>query len=206
VDVCRLSASLGGFDEDEAVFTDKNFPPRFNSMTSRLQAKIPKMFGWQLEPGHEFYLWHDGNLSLKEGVEEFLLNEIKGYDIVVLKHPDRNTIWWEYRYNWRGLNDNAPSNYLTERYRGEWLDEQIGVIVDDKDYIDDLLILGGLFLYRNTPEVQRMLKEWWYHVSRYLIMDQLSWAYVLKKSGVKYNALDIDYRELVNVKRHRKHG
>lgn len=202
MNIAVLSANLGEIDSpvthtnqlvaaDYFTFTDENFPLRDRAMTSRLQAKIPKMFGWQLEPDYDVYMWLDGNIRLAH-IEslQYFLDALEGHDVVVLQHPERDTIHWEYRYNWRGLNNNAPSNYLRARYTNEWLDEQYQVIEGDKDFTDDLLVNGGVFMYRNTPEVQTMLKEWWYHVTRYLIMDQLSWAYVLKKSGLKVKVLD----------------
>jgi len=199
-----VTARLGDFDKaqehhPQSVPVDYfvyNALPRDQSMTPRLQAKIPKMFAWQVYPNYDYYLWLDGNLRLKDHVAvEYLLGELDDNDILVLQHPDRNTVWWEYRYNWRGLNSNAPSNYLTNRYANELLDEQIKVIKDDPNYVDDLLVNGGVLLYRNTPEVQAMLKEWWYHVTRYLIMDQLSLPYVLKTSGVKYKVLPDVFRD-----------
>lgn len=214
------SVNLGGVDKpiehakqlvkaDYFTFTDENFPPRKNSLTLRLQAKIPKMFGWQLKPGYDYYLWLDGNIRLAhhESIQYFL-DAVEDHDVAVLQHPDRNTIWWEYRYNYRGLHSQAPSNYLTERYTNELLDEQMQVIKDDKDYVDDLLVNGGIFMYRNTPEIHKMLTEWWYYVSRYLIMDQMSWAYVLKTSGLRVNVLPDVFRDcmwLENI-RHRRHG
>ncbi len=193
-----LTTSLGGFDrvaqyEPQSVeydFFEYNEPLRSKSMTPRLQAKIPKFFGWQLKPDYDIYLWLDGSLRLAHRDSlKYYLDALQNYDVVVLQHPTKNTIWWEYRYNYRGLHSNAPSNYLTKRYTNELLDEQMQVIKADRDYVDDLLVLGGVFMYRNTPKVQAMLKEWWYHVSRYLIMDQMSWAYVLKKSGLRVNVL-----------------
>jgi len=194
-----LQASLGGFDKpikhepqsmehDYFMFTDENFPPR---MHPRMQAKIPKMFGWQLKPDYDFYMWLDGNLRFKHKDSlKYFYDSCQGYDVVVLQHPQRNTIYWEYRYNWRGLHNNKPSSYLQRRYIGEQLDEQYEVIKSDNDYVDNLLVNGGVFMYRNTEKVHLTLKEWWYHVSRYLIMDQLSWAYVLKKSGLRVNVLN----------------
>lgn len=199
-----LTTSLGGFDRvaqsvPQSIthdFYQYDEPLRSKSMTPRLQAKIPKFFGWQLKPDYDFYVWLDGNLSFATpNALEYLLDAIQDHDVVVLRHPYRDTIWWEYRYNWRGLHNNAPSNYLRSRYVNELLDEQIAVIKADKDYLDDLLVLGGIFVYRNTPEVQKMLKEWFYHVSRYLVMDQLSWAYVLKKSGLRVNVLPDIYND-----------
>jgi hypothetical protein len=82
---------------------------------------------------------------------------------------------------------------MVSRYPGELLKELYEVIENDKEYIDDLLVIGGIFLYRNTPEVQRMLKEWFYYQTRYIVQDQISFAYVLKKSGIKVNILDEPY-------------
>lgn len=201
--VAVLQASLGGIDNyvehvhqsiehDHFLFTDKNFPPRNKAMTPRLQAKIPKMFGYQMAPGYDYYLWLDGNISLNhKDTLKYFLEQIEGNDIVVLRHYRRPDIRQENRYLRKGLRE--QSRYLVARYDGELLKEQIGEIDADKDFKDDLLVIGGIYMYRNTPKVQQMFKEWWYHVSRYIIQDQLSFPYVLKKSGIKVKVLDHDY-------------
>lgn len=213
-----LSANLSGFDlvdpppsqtlkHDYFLFTDDNFPPRFNSMTPRLQAKIPKFFGWQMAPGYEYYFWIDGNLRLTHPDSlKYFYDQCQGYDVVVFKHPKRNTIVWEARYVLRGLKQG--SRYIYERYAQELVAEQLAEIKRDTEYVDDLLVNGGVFMYRNTPAVQAMLKEWWYHVSRYFIMDQCSFAYVLKKSGVKVNALpeNLYTSRYVSQKGHVRHA
>ena len=199
-----VTSRLGDFDpvldhEPQSIPADYfvyDAPLRDKSMTPRLQAKIPKMFAWQLYPNYETYLWLDGNLRLSHHNSlEYLMGALDDHDIAVLQHPDRDTVWWEYRYNWRGLHNNAPSNYLTRRYTNELLDEQMEVIKSDTNYVDNLLVNGGILMYRNTPEVQAMFKEWWYHVSRYLIMDQMSLPYVLKKSGLRVNVLPDVFRD-----------
>lgn len=203
--IAVVSASLGGFDtptehvpqsmpHDYFTFTDEDFPPRFNSMTPRLQAKIPKCFGWQMVPDYDYYLWIDGNLTLtsRESLKYFYDN-CQGYDIVVLKHPRRDTVRWEGGYLRRGLKE--QSRYLVGRYANECLAEQMAEIESDKDFVDDILVNGGVFMYRNTPEVHKMLKEWWYHISRYLIMDQCSFAYALRKSGLRINIRPITYND-----------
>lgn len=208
--VAIISSSLGGFDEppkhteqsikaDYFRFTDENFPLR-KSMTARLQAKIPKMFGWQLAPGYEYYLWLDGNIALNRfDTLEYFYNHIQGCDIVVLKHHRRKTAKWEARYLERALNE--QSKYAVARYDNEFLKEQMQEIQADKNFIDDLLVIGGIFMYRNTEQVRAMLKEWWYHVSRYIVQDQISFPYVLKKSGLRIRVLEHDYRQWNYIKR-----
>lgn len=199
------SANLGGFDKEVAhvpqsidadyhIFTDANFPPRDKAMTPRLQAKIPKCFAWQIKPGYEYYMWLDSNITLsdKDSIKYFLDN-CKDHDIVTLKHPKRNTVKWEARYVERGMKE--KSLYLVNRYNNEFSKEEMEAISSDKDFVDDMLVIGGIFLYRNTEAVQKMLKEWFHFISRYNIMDQCSLSYCLKKSGIKIKALDDVYNK-----------
>lgn len=212
-----ISANMGGLDEvephvpqsvehDYFLFNDKNFPPRKRSMTPRLQAKIPKFFGWQMVPGYDFYLWIDGNLNLTDSDSiKWLLDSINadnGVDIVVLKHPKRNTIKWEARYIERGLKQ--QSIYLTRRYENEDLEGQMKEMLADPDFVDDMLVNAGIFIYRNTPAVHQMMKEWWYLTSRYTIMDQCAFSYVLKKSGIRIKILEEAYNDCKYLK-HKKH-
>src|ERR1035437_9134074 len=102
--VAIISANLGSFDKpveharqsvpcDFFHFTDENFPPRFNSMTSRLQARIVKILGWQMVPGYDYYIWVDSScaLSRPDSVNWFL-EQCRNVDMAVFKHPHRKTI------------------------------------------------------------------------------------------------------------------
>ena len=201
--IAVITSSLGGFDNvephveqslpfDYYLFTDENFPPRDKVMLPRLQAKIPKCFAWQMVPNYDYYLWIDGNLTLKhEDSLKYFLDNIKGYDLVTLKHPLRRNILQELNHIEKRVR--MHSNYLASRYSNELFAEQYDVIKKDKDYVDDLLLIGGLFLYRNTPKVQKALKEWWYHISRFHICDQYSFVYTMRKANLKINALSDDY-------------
>lgn len=194
-----LSANLGGFDKpvehapqslkaDYHTFTDENFPPRSKSMTLRLQSKIPKFFGWQLIAGYDYYVWLDANFALaREDSLKYLIDSVENYDIAVFKHPVRPNIKQEVRYTRKGIKQG--SQYMVGRYTGEYLKEQYRVIAKDIGYEDNLLVCGGVFVYRNIPSIQAMFKEWWYHVSRYIVEDQISFPYALKKSGVRVNVL-----------------
>lgn len=209
-----IQASLGGIDSpvihvsqsvpyNYHLFTDQNFPPRSKAMTPRLQAKIPKMFGWQLAPDYETYLWLDGNLQLSHPDSlKYYLDQLADNDIVVLRHPGRPNIRQEVRYTRKGINQ--QSMYILSRYPGELLAELYDLIEKDKEYIDDLLVIGGIFLYRDTPKVREMLKEWFYYQTRYILQDQISFAYVLKKSGIKFKVLDDPYDNTPYLK-HIKH-
>lgn len=197
--VAVISANLGGFDGlqvhepqsvpcDYFLFTDENFPPRSYSMAPRLQAKIPKCFGWQMAPGYDFYLWIDGSHRLKHPESlRYFLDCCEGYDVVITRHPKRPNIRQEARVMRKGVRQQA---FYRQRYKGEQEAELYAIIGNDKDYVDDTLVSCGTFIYRNTPQVQASLKEWWYYQTRYHVNDQLSFPYVFKKAGLKLNILD----------------
>ena len=196
--IAIFSASLGNMDQVEAhvpqsipydyfLYTDENMPPRFNSMTPRLQAKIPKFFPWQLHPGYDYYMWIDGNLTMTNPDSlKWFLEQCQDSDIVVLNHPRRNTVKLEADFIAGRLKRGC--SYITPRYENELLQEQMNEINADKDFVDDALYCGGVFIYKNTTETQKMMKDWWHHSSRYFIMDQLAFPYLLKKHNLKVNA------------------
>ena len=208
------SANLGDFDKilphvpqsiphDYRISNDTNFPPRSKAMTPRLQARIPKCFGWQMFPGYDFYMWIDGNLTLKhhDALMHFL-NGLDDHDVVALRHHRRPNIRQEVRYIRKGINQ--QSQYIVRRYENELLKEEYASIVADENYVDDLLLLSGAFMYRNTPEVQQAMKEWWYQTSRYHIVDQIGFVYALKSAGLRIKVLEDLYNDCwyLGVQRH----
>ena len=184
--VALLSANLGGFEKrlwfkqkniptaDIFMYTDETFPPRYNAMTSRLQARIPKCFGWQMKPGYDIYIWMDAQFGLRIGGIEYMLGHLGDKDMAVFRHPHHKTIQKE----WDVIHRDEP--YIVERYGGEldggW-DRTLPVYA------------GGIFIYRNIPKVQEMLKEWWYHNSRFTLDDQLALSTVIKQFDVQINVI-----------------
>lgn len=214
VKIAVITASLGNFDiihpyckqslpYDYYAFTDKNFPPRFNSMTPRLQARIVKMFGWQMVPLHDYYIWVDASciLSDKDSVKWFL-EKCQGVDMAVFKHPNRGTIQEEADYLKERLKINDP--YITSRYKNELIDEQLAEIKNNKGFSDQNLFASTAFVYRNIPKVQNVMKEWWYHTSRYHSIDQLSLPYVLMTQRCSVRIVPENYLKIPYLKQVRK--
>lgn len=196
--IAVVTANLGGFDPifeyakqsvdyDFYRFTDENFPPRSCAMTPRMQARLIKCFMWQIKPGYDYYIWVDGSCSLlhEDSVKWFLE---QCADAAFFKHPDRNTIQQECDYLKAKLI--GKRDYMRLRYKGEFLDEQMAEINGDVSYRDDRLYASTAFVYKDSPKIHDMLKEWWYHISRYHIIDQLALPYVIKKSGCDIKVLD----------------
>jgi len=205
--IAVITANTGNFEKpgehvkqslacDFYCFDDKNFPPRFNAMTPRLQARIPKMFGYQMAPNYDYYIWIDSSciLSHKDSVKWFIehLTDSETYvHMAVLKHPNRSTIRQEADYLKERLAKDCT--YITPRYKAELIDEQMKEIESDKGFVDTNLFATTAFVYKNHKRVYKLLKEWWYHTSRYHIIDQLSLPYAIWKSSCNVRIVDHDY-------------
>lgn len=187
-----MEKSVQDIDYDFYNFNDKVFGQRDRSMTPRLQARIPKMFAWQMVPDYDYYIWIDSSLSFtdKNSIEWFL-EKCKGFEMAFFSHPNRKTVQQEYDFVVKKLEEG--NNYLTPRYKNEFLSEQMEEIKKDKEFVDDFLIASSAFIYKNTKKNQEMLKEWWYHTSRYTTLEQLSLPYVLKKYNIKFNIIEEHY-------------
>lgn len=192
-----LSANLGSFDKPvEPVaqnvdftyhcFTDKDFPP-ITGLTPRFQYRIPKLFGWQMFPGYDIYLWLDASMSLtREDSLQWFLNKLGDADMALFKHPWRNSIKEESDHIEEYLS--KEDKYLTPRYKNGLHKEQLADIQKDKDYVDDKLFASTAFIYRDSEDVRDVLRMWWLHQSRYYTCDQLALPYVAR--GVTVNTIE----------------
>lgn len=197
--VAVLTCILGGFDEPvDPVpqvtqmpykfhrFTDKDFPP-IAGLTPRFQYRIPKMFGWQMYPSFDYYIWLDGSVSLirKDSVNWFL-DQLGDADIALFKHPHgRSTIKEEVDYIEERLNRPGGDKYLTPRYGNGLHKEQYADIMLDPDYIDSRLFASTAFIYRDSERVRDMMRLWFLHQARYWTVDQIILPYLVKDLNVK---------------------
>ena len=202
--LAMLSANLGpsneqprwahqdvpGYDVAFHRWTDATFPPRMRCMSSRLQSKIPKCFGWEMAPGYDLYIWLDGTFLIwRFQSARWFVEQLGDSDFGVFAHPNRTSIRQEAEMLRQAVAIFDP--YICSRYEGELLEEQLAAIW--ATYPDDKLFCGGAFIYRNTAQVREMLTEWWVHISRYHVIDQLSLPYVLWKHKIDTKVLPGDF-------------
>lgn len=178
--------NLSGGTVDFYRWTDANFPPRTKALAPRLQAKIPKMFGWAMAPDYDLYLWLDGTFTVWTfRSAQWFVDHLGDADFAAFEHTMRHSIREEAQY----LRDQMErgNQYLLSRYQGEDIDAQLAAI--PVDYPDDRLFAGGAFIYRDLPNVRQALTEWWVHTSIYHVIDQLALPYVLWKHKVNVSVL-----------------
>jgi hypothetical protein len=191
------SANLGAFDHyrppvpqdlpagvelGACVWTDETFPPRSCAMTPRLQARIPKLFGWQMNPGYDVYCWLDASFTFtRPDCLAWWLGQLGEADLALCRHPHRTSIREEADFVRAKLM--AGSRYIHKRYAGELLEQQMGEILADTAYVDDRLFATTILLYRPTEAVTALMQAWWYHTSRYHVIDQLALPWLLSRAG-----------------------
>lgn len=199
-----LSANLNNFDKvvkpveqdlphgidqiDYHCFTDSDFPP-ITGLTPRLQYRIPKLFGWQMFPGYDYYIWLDGGCSfLREDCAEYYLKQLGDADFAFFEHPNRSTIRQEVDHIEDHLQKGKP--YITSRYKNGLHKEQYADILLDESFVDDKLYASTTFIYRDSEEVRDMMRLWWLHQSRYFTCDQVVLPYVLWKQELVVKSFD----------------
>lgn len=216
--IAYVSANLGGIDEniqdrhvkqdlpndctlDFYYYTEKNFPLRTVALMPRLQAKIPKMLAWDLIPDYDYYIWGDAVITFSNpNAVNWLLEQCLDVDIALFRHQDnRKSIQEELKFmtnHMLGLtNNDFATNYLNSRYGNEPMLKQVEKYLQDKEFVDNKLYSGGLFIYKNKRHVQNMLSDWFLHNCKHTVQDQLSLPYVLNKSACLVNIID---KEIVN--------
>lgn len=202
--VAILSANLNNFDTpvppvdqelpdgidqiDYHCFTDSDFPP-ITGLSPRFQYRIPKLFSWQMFPGYDYYLWMDGEWTLKRPDSiKWYLQQLGNADMGFYGHPNRSTIAAEVKhiddYLHRRAGGKKGQDYLLARYKNGLHQEQYADILLDNDFVDETLYASTVFLYRDSEEVRDALRLWWLHQSRYFTCDQVALPYVLWKSNI----------------------
>jgi hypothetical protein len=217
--IAILTAILGNFDTPfdsvsqalppgvEEVkfhrFTDENFPP-ITGLTPRFQYRIAKLFGWQMVPGFDYYLWLDGSMSfLRHDSLKWFFGQVKGYDMALFKHPWRKTIREEVEVITQALVKNK--RYITSRYKNGLHQEQLEICLADPAYKDNVLYTSTAFMYKNNKRVQKAMKMWWYYQSRYFTCDQVVLPYVVFKSKLKVKAINKDQYNIPHMTLVSKH-
>jgi hypothetical protein len=194
-----LTCVLGGFDtlhdpveQDTPVdfhrWTDDNFPP-IMGLTPRLQYRIPKLFGWDMYPGYDHYIWLDGTASfLRQDCATWYLSQLDDNDIALFKHPTRQNARQEVEHIEEHLRLGKP--YISARYKNGLHREQLDEMFKDPTFKDDKLYASTTFIYKNTPKVHEFMKDWWYHQSRYFTCDQVVIPYLFHKHKINVKEFD----------------
>lgn len=188
-----VSANFGEFekpiDDGRITITEKEFPLRDKSMTPRLQARIVKTHMWQFVPGYDNYLWIDSSCKLKN--KQWFIDQLGEADIAVFKHPHRDTVQEEADYleERLGLEKRGKKQqYLLPRYENEDISGQLAHTNPQLK-----LFASTAFIYKNRYRTRSAMESWWYYISRYHSIDQLSFPQAIAGWNLAVNVIKENY-------------
>lgn len=200
--VCIVTANLGGIDNkhdhvkqvlpdgwtcDFFCHDDSNTTKR-QMMAPRLQAKIYRTHAHYYHPDYDYYIWLDSAFKITSpDLVTWMVEQLGGNEACFFRHPERNTVKEEIDFVTNLL---PTSPYLQERYKGDFYGPQYSEYKKDSRFVDDFLIASGAFIYRPTKRMCNALHDWYYHIARWNLQDQISLPYVLVSNKVKHGFFD----------------
>ena len=132
-------------------------------LNAKIYKVLPNMF-----INSEFSIWIDGNVKLKCDPEVYI-DMMKGKDILVFSHPDRDCIYQEAKVcSELGLDDKKIINKQVARYRKQGWKEHNG------------LASCRLIVRRNTEEINKLNALWWSEICAGSVRDQISFPFIYR--------------------------
>lgn len=128
----------------------------------------------------EYSLWMDGSITLMSSLPDMIKEFLKDSDMAVFKHSARDCVYDEaemvkkLNYDFPQVVDQQMAKYRVLGYPAHNGLHETGVI-----------------LRRHTKPVEAFNNAWWAEVSTGSRRDQLSFDYVLWKTGLKINELPL---------------
>lgn len=190
------TAVFGGYDNiDEPMFVNPNLDyyaftdgelkegsvwkkvdiskyPHLRGLDAYHLAKYIKMFPYEFFPDYDFSIWIDGNVALIADAYPVAIMS-HGSAMATFANPMHDCIYTEGRYMiFQGRVPKEQVNNQLEHYRSAGYPEHFGMREFSIIYRD-----------HSCKECYDMMKEWWEHVNKYTMRDQLSLPFILWKNG-----------------------
>ena len=186
-----ISANFGNIDSPKSVVKDMivyddttaSFPTI--DLNPRLRAKYFRMCSHMIYPSIPLFMWVDSSIQLKEGIIEWMKKMLGDYDAVFFKHSLRSSVVEEKNY----VIQNMTNSYLNKRYINYDLNAQVESYLKEGFPDKDGLIETGLFLRKNTENVNKAFDHWFIEQVKWSIQDQLSLSYILWKHKINYKII-----------------
>jgi hypothetical protein len=139
----------------------------------RRNARYHKLLSHEMFPEYDFTIWLDGSVVLKTPAQT-LIDELGDADILTSFHPIRKTVREEAE-ECKRLHLDIPGKIETH----------VQKMLDDW-FLDDFgLAETKVVVRRNNDEVKKFNKIWFYSLVTGSLRDQLTFPYVVWKTGIK---------------------
>lgn len=203
--VCIIQCNIGNFDTvavvpeqscpyDYFLFTENNLPYPLPDLSNRVKSRFIKFQMHKFLQGYDAYIYLDGRIEVTS--EHFVIDmigKLSSADIVITKHPDRNTVKEEIEFilHWLSHPESKAGGYLLSRYRKEDIELQKTLINENLP-----LYACGVFAWR--PGFLNYFFDLWFEMTLRYGFDQCLFSHVFKGR----NICQIGY-DLVKVNNHK---
>ena len=178
---------------DYVCFTDQPFtsrlwdirPFKFIHPTEAVRtAKHPKVLPHEYFPDYDLSLWIDGNITPGPDIGRVARKYLAQHDMALHRHPKRNCLYKEAALvAFQGNDVPFLIEQVIQRYFSDGLPPNNG-----------LYECGVLFRRHHSPVIKAPMELWWQEIDTGTQSDQIPWAYVMWKTGLRVKVIDSDLR------------
>ena len=145
---------------------------------ARRNAKLPKVLGFMLVPGYDYYIWHDHYCEVQTDPRLIVEQYLQDSEMAVFKHASRDCVYEEIHIVALSKFDTPESlNAMHDVFRRCNWPNHAG------------LYEMTSFMYKNTPAVQATMLNWWDIIVQSSSRDQLSFPLAAGMNNVKLAVL-----------------
>lgn len=181
---------------DYFLYTEKNLPFPLSSLSNRGKVTYLKLQHYRFLPGYDIFIYIDGRAEV---ISPDFVKDIahKSGDIVITKHPQRETIKEEYDFifQYMAQPESKAGQYLNSRYDYEALKQEANILSGNQP-----LYACGVFSWKVTDYMKLFFNKWWQMTVQYSGFDQCVFARVSWEMGVKITPYTYD---LIKINKHK---
>lgn len=146
-------------------------------------AKLFKVLPHVFFPGYDYSVWFDGCIQFKRLDPVRLVRELlRESDLAAFSHPERSCLYEEARVCVEHRRDDpATIQGQVEHYQAEGVPRAAG------------LSACGFLVRRHTRALAQFSLSWWAEIARFSRRDQISFAYLRWKHGLKQATIPGSY-------------
>lgn len=160
---------------------DTKIIPGFNELDGYHKSKFCKMFPHILFPDNNFSIWVDGNVQIVADLFPFVDRLQDDKFIATFQNPFHDCIYTEMNYNI--CENNVSIDALIEQvkfYKEEGFPKHFGM--------REMTIIVR---EHNRLECKKLMEFWWEQVNKFTMRDQISFPYVIWKSGMSIDQVQL---------------
>jgi hypothetical protein len=160
---------------DRHEYVSFSLDPKYKN---RRDAKIYKVCPHLFLPEYEYYIWLDSTHILEADPDELIEKYLKGSDIAVFKHPERDCVYEEGK--------------LVKKIKFDYpnlIEEQLD-FYEQMNYPEH----NGLYelpvrIQRNNGRTRQLGLMWWEQICMFSSRDQISFPFVCNQLNIKPNIM-----------------